>query len=174
MAESKDKKVPAKENTTKKEVLARAKRIQAAKKNADAKKSAEERKQRIARRAEAKKSKDAKELLDEKISSDDEFVEMAVSERKYKTLLTKKYKARKVWVNPNPNHIQSFIPGTIITIDVEEGKVVEEGTGIITLEAMKMQNKIEMPFTARIKKINIEVGDQIPKDFLMVELETVK
>jgi len=38
---------------------------------------------------------------------------------------------------------------------------------------MKMLNRIEMPFTARIKKINVEVGLRIPKDSLMIELEAV-
>jgi len=39
---------------------------------------------------------------------------------------------------------------------------------------MKMQNKIEMPFTAKIKKINVKKGEQIPKDFLIFELEPVE
>jgi len=35
---------------------------------------------------------------------------------------------------------------------------------------MKMQNRIDMPFTAKIKKINVKAGERIPKDFLMIEL----
>jgi len=42
------------------------------------------------------------------------------------------------------------------------------------LEAMKMINRIEMPFTARIKKINVVVGVRIPKDSLMIELEAAE
>jgi len=100
-----------------------------------------------------------------------EFVDFAVTARKYKTLLTNKYKNRKVWVEPNPYEIQSFIPGTIIEISIKEGDVVEEGAPLMILEAMKMRNRIEMPFTAKIKKINVAVGDRIPKDMLMIELE---
>ena len=100
-----------------------------------------------------------------------EFVEFAVTARKYKTLLTNKYKNRKVWVDPNPFEIQSFIPGTIIEVSAKEGDVVEEGSPLLILEAMKMRNRIEMPFTAKIKKINVNVGDRIPKDMLMIELE---
>ena len=100
-----------------------------------------------------------------------EFVEFAVTARKYKTLLSNKFKNRKVWVDPNPYEIQSFIPGTIIEISVQEGDVVQEGEPLLILEAMKMQNHIQMPFTARIKKINVNVGDRIPKDMLMIELE---
>ena len=102
-----------------------------------------------------------------------EYVDFAVTARKYKTLLTKKYENRKVWVDPNPFEIQSIIPGTILKIFVKEGDVVKEGAPLLILEAMKMQNRIEMPFTARIKKINVEIGVRIPKDSLMIELEAV-
>jgi biotin carboxyl carrier protein len=102
-----------------------------------------------------------------------EYVDFAVTARKYKTLLTKKYQNRKQWVNPSPYDIQSFIPGTIISISVKEGEVVKEGAPLMILEAMKMRNRIEMPFTAKIKKINVEVGSKIPKDTLIIELEPI-
>lgn len=182
-------------------ILERAKRIQAAKKTAEAKRAVEERKARMAKRAEAKKAnelnkkstathnKNEKAATPQQPKSEkpnanksnnkvatvaEDFEELAVSARKYKTLYTEKYKNRKFWENPNPNLIQSFIPGTIIAIDVKEGRVVKEGTKIITLEAMKMQNKIEMPFTARIKKIYVKVGEKIPKDSTLIELEPTK
>ncbi|KAB2825989.1 MAG: biotin/lipoyl-binding protein [Bacteroidales bacterium] len=100
-----------------------------------------------------------------------EMVDFAVTARKYKTQLTNKYKNRKVWVNPNPYEIQSSIPGTVISIAVNEGDLVKEGDHLLILEAMKMQNRIQMPFTARIKKINVSPGDKVPKDTLMIELE---
>ncbi len=102
-----------------------------------------------------------------------DYVQFAVTARKYKTLLTKKYLNRKVWVDPNPYEIQSFIPGTIVQIPIKEGHIVKEGELILIVEAMKMRNRILMPFTARIKKINVAVGERIPKDFLMIELEQV-
>jgi biotin carboxyl carrier protein len=103
-----------------------------------------------------------------------EFVQFAVTARKYTTLLTNKYKNRKVWVNPNPYDVQSFIPGTILEISVKEGQIVKEGEPLLILEAMKMQNRIQMPFTAKIKKINVTIGSRIPKDTLMIELEPVE
>ncbi|MHB9140639.1 MAG: acyl-CoA carboxylase biotin carboxyl carrier protein subunit, partial [Paludibacter sp.] len=74
----------------------------------------------------------------------------------------------------NPNVIQSIIPGTIISIFVKEGDVVTEGSPLLILEAMKMLNRIEMPFTARIKKINVELGVRIPRECLMIELEALE
>lgn len=101
----------------------------------------------------------------------EEFVDFAVTARKYKTLLTKKYQQRKPWVNPSAFEIQSSIPGTVIKIFVKEGDIVKEGEPLLILEAMKMQNKFEMPFTAKIKRIDIKEGERVAKDVLMIELE---
>ncbi len=100
-----------------------------------------------------------------------EYVDFAITARKYKTLLTRKYLKRKFWENPNPLELHSLIPGTVVDIFVREGDCVEEGQPVLILEAMKMKNIIEMPFTAKIKTINVEKGVKIPKDTLLVELE---
>lgn len=100
-----------------------------------------------------------------------ELVDFAITARKYKTLLTRKYKSRKFWENPNPMEIYSFIPGTIVEIFVKEGAYIEEGEPLLILEAMKMRNRIDMPFSAKIKKLNVQQGQKIPKDYLLVELE---
>ncbi len=97
-----------------------------------------------------------------------------VHSAKYQTTYTKKYENRKVWVEPNFNHINSFIPGTIVEIFVKAGQVVEAGQSILTQEAMKMLNDIQMPFKGKILKVNVEKGQKIPKSFLMVEIEPVK
>jgi pyruvate carboxylase len=96
-----------------------------------------------------------------------------VHSAKYETTYTKKYLNRKVWEEPNFNNINSYIPGTIIDILVKVGQVLNEGDSIIVLEAMKMYNDIQMPFKGRILKINIEKGQKIPKNFLMMEIEPV-
>jgi biotin carboxyl carrier protein len=100
-----------------------------------------------------------------------ELVDFAITARKYKTLLTRKYKSRKFWENPNPMEIYSFIPGTIVDIFVKEGSFIEEGEPLLILEAMKMRNRIDMPFSAKVKKMNVIQGQKIPKDYLLVELE---
>ena len=125
-------------------------------------KKIEKAEKRAEKAAEKKTKKTAKELVD-----------FTVTARKYKTLLTKKYKMRKFWENPSPYDIQSFIPGTIVKIFVKEGQVIEEGKPLLILEAMKMQNLIEMPFTAKIKKIYVSEGVKIPKEALLIELDKI-
>jgi biotin carboxyl carrier protein len=89
----------------------------------------------------------------------------------YKTELTKKFESRKNWERPNPNHMMSFIPGTIVEIFVKEGQEVKAGESLMILEAMKMKNQIEMPFDGKIKKIHVSEGEKVPNKFLMLEIE---
>jgi pyruvate carboxylase len=94
-----------------------------------------------------------------------------VHSAKYQTTYNKKYENRKVWAEPNFNHINSYIPGTIIDILVKEGQKVAAGESILILEAMKMYNDIKMPFKGKIVKVYVEIGQKIPKNFLMIEVE---
>ena len=185
----------ADEKAIRKQTIERAKRIQAARKAEAAKKVADEKKALKLKKEEAKQpikaapektvevnvipapEKTEKVIIKQQKAmtaeekKEPEMVDFAITARKYKTLLTNKYKNRKFWVNPSPYEIQSYIPGTIIEVCVKEGKTVKEGDPLLVLESMKMQNRIDMPFTAKIKKINVKAGERIPKDFLMVELE---
>jgi len=101
----------------------------------------------------------------------DELVDFAILSMKYKTKLTKKFENRVKYVDPNPNHILSYIPGTICEVFVKEGQRVKEGESLLILEAMKMRNQITMPHTGVIKSIKVSSGDKIPKNHLMVEIE---
>ena len=89
----------------------------------------------------------------------------------YKTRLTQKWINRKKWEEPNPYLLYSHIPGTIMEIEVKEGQAVEEGDSLLILQAMKMNNKLTAPFSGKIKKISVSVGDKIPKGALMIEME---
>ncbi len=100
-----------------------------------------------------------------------ELVDFQVLSLKYKTRLTRKYKERKRYEVPNPNHIKSVIPGTVLEIKVKKGQKKKEGDVILLLEAMKMINEIHMPFDGKIKNILVKKGQQISKSYLMVEIE---
>lgn len=106
--------------------------------------------------------------MEENMSNYQTFV---VNSARYKTLLTKKYKNRKKWERPDPRELYSFIPGTVLEIGVKVGQEVKEGEILMILEAMKMENKVEMPFDGVIKEINIEKGQRVPKDHLMIVVE---
>ena len=89
----------------------------------------------------------------------------------YQTKLTKKFKARKSWVRPNPNHILALIPGTILNIQVKEKQRVKAGETLLVLEAMKMENQIIMPFDGQITSILVKEGDKVSKNYVMIEVK---
>ena len=62
----------------------------------------------------------------EKKHQQEEYVDFVVTARKYKTLLTAKYKSRPMWYKPSAGDVVSHLPGTIIKIMVEEGQAVEQ------------------------------------------------
>ena len=88
----------------------------------------------------------------------------------YKTEYTNKYRNRQKWEKPDENQIHSFIPGTVIKVCVKPGDQVKEGESLLILEAMKMNNNVQMPFDGTIVSVNIKQGDRIPKRFLMLEI----
>lgn len=88
----------------------------------------------------------------------------------YKTRLTKKFKNRENWVQPNVNRIKAVIPGTIQKIMVQEGDAVSAGTPLLILEAMKMRNQVLAPVTGTVSGIHVSEGEMVPKSKLLVEL----
>ena len=101
----------------------------------------------------------------------DEIVTFRVYIAEYKTKLTKKFKSRKKWIPPNKNHILAVIPGTILDIKVKENQRVKEGETLLILEAMKMANRIAMPFDGVVTSINVEKGEMVSKNHVMIEIQ---
>ena len=92
----------------------------------------------------------------------------------YQTNYTWKFENRVKWEAPNPNHIYSFIPGTIIDIFVKPKEKVKEGETLLLLEAMKMQNQVRMPFDGQIEKIHVQKEQVVPRKYLMLEIKPLR
>ena len=90
---------------------------------------------------------------------------------KYRTQLTKKYEARKAYEAKNEKLVLAFIPGTIRKISVNEGDSVKKGDLLLTLEAMKMKNRIMSPLDGKVLKVNVKSGDTVAKNALLIELD---
>jgi biotin carboxyl carrier protein len=88
----------------------------------------------------------------------------------YKTKLTSKFRNRKKWTPPNKNHLLALIPGTILEISSRENQKKKKGETILVLEAMKMANRILMPFDGVVKTIHVSEGEIVPKNHVMVEV----
>jgi biotin carboxyl carrier protein len=57
-----------------------------------------------------------------------------------------------------PRKLTAPMPGKVVRLLVREGEGVEAGTGVIVVEAMKMQNEIKSPKTGKIQKILVAAG----------------
>lgn len=99
------------------------------------------------------------------------FKEFNIDGTIYITEVPDRVANKKKWERPNPNHIKSFIPGTIVEIFVKEGQEVKEGECLMILQAMKMKNKILMPFDGIIEKIHVNEEDKVPNRMVMVEVK---
>jgi len=67
----------------------------------------------------------------------------------------------KTTVAAGETPVPAPIPGTIIRYLVKEGDEVKANTGIVILEAMKMENEIVAPVAGKIKSINFKPGDKV-------------
>ncbi len=63
------------------------------------------------------------------------------------------------------------IPGKVTSIKVAEGDTVEEGDVVLTVEAMKMENKVHTPIAGVVKKILVKIGDSVNPDETLIEIE---
>ncbi len=65
------------------------------------------------------------------------------------------------------------MPGQITRLNVKTGDIVEAGQGLAIVEAMKMENMLTAAKHARVKNINIEVGDVLAVDEVIMEFEEI-
>jgi biotin carboxyl carrier protein len=56
---------------------------------------------------------------------------------------------------------RSPITGKVLKVFVEEGQEVESGTVLLTIEAMKMENKIFATATGKVAKVSVKDGDMV-------------
>ncbi|WP_313047738.1 acetyl/propionyl/methylcrotonyl-CoA carboxylase subunit alpha [Pseudomonas soli] len=61
--------------------------------------------------------------------------------------------------------------GSIVRVLVEPGQVVEAGTALVVLEAMKMEHSIRAPHDGTVKALFCQEGDMVSEGTVLVELE---
>lgn len=99
------------------------------------------------------------------------YYELEIDGLAYKTHLSAAFINRPKWKKPDPGAVSTYIPGTILEIYVQEGQEVKAGDLLCILEAMKMHNKILAPISGVVKKIHVTLGNKLPKNTLMFEIE---
>ncbi len=57
--------------------------------------------------------------------------------------------------------INSPMPGTILSVNVQNGSAVKKGDVLMVLEAMKMENEIMSPCDGTITSVNVQNGASV-------------
>ena len=63
------------------------------------------------------------------------------------------------------------MPGKVVRVHVEAGATVEKGTGVIVVEAMKMQNEMKSPRAGVLVAVNVKPGDTVNAGDVLAVLE---
>ena len=66
----------------------------------------------------------------------------------------------------------SPMPGKVVKINVKEGDEVKEGTVMMVVEAMKMENNIVAVGKAKVKKVFVAEGQMVDNKMQLLELES--
>ena len=67
--------------------------------------------------------------------------------------------------------VEAPMQGTIVKVLVEVGQAVEVGSGILVLEAMKMENQINAEKAGTVKEIKVNVGDTVGGGDILAVIE---
>ena len=70
-----------------------------------------------------------------------------------------------------PKKIVAPMPGKVVRILTPVGMAVEQGQGVIVIEAMKMQNELKSPKKGTVRKLNIAEGAAVEAGQTLAEVE---
>jgi biotin carboxyl carrier protein len=70
-----------------------------------------------------------------------------------------------------PIEVRATLPGLVVAIAVRDGDEVAQGSTLLTLEAMKMQNEVRAPRSGRIAGIAVEAGQAVAAGAPLLRIE---
>ena len=75
-------------------------------------------------------------------------------------------------VNVNKSgQIKAMMPGKVLEILINVGDEVSDGTPLLVIESMKMENTINSSLSGKVSNILVKVDDSVQYDQVMIEIE---
>ncbi len=74
---------------------------------------------------------------------------------------------------PSGGVVKAPMPGLVLRVEVDVGQEVDAGTGVVVLEAMKMENEIKSPAEGVVTVVHVKAGQAVEKGAVLVEIEGV-
>lgn len=100
-----------------------------------------------------------------------QYKKLIIEDSVYSTLYTEKFEKKTAWEKPDERKVYSYLPGTIIKLQVKQGDKVKIGQPLMVFEAMKMMNTVKSTQDGVVKNIQVKPGDKFPKNHLLMEFE---
>jgi biotin carboxyl carrier protein len=69
-----------------------------------------------------------------------------------------------------PVTVRAAMPGKIVQVEVMEGDHVAAGTGLLIIEAMKMENEIRSEGPGVVKAVRVKPGMAVERDAVLIEI----
>jgi biotin carboxyl carrier protein len=66
--------------------------------------------------------------------------------------------------------VKAPMPGLVVRVEVNPGQEVEAGTGLVVVEAMKMENELRAPQRGVVQQVHVRAGDRVEKGAPLVTL----
>jgi pyruvate carboxylase subunit B len=74
-------------------------------------------------------------------------------------------------VSHGPVEIKAPMPGLIIKVEVAVDDQVEQGQGIVIMEAMKMENELKASAAGRVTDVRVAAGETVEKGEVLLVIE---
>ncbi len=73
-------------------------------------------------------------------------------------------------VAKGPAPVRAPMPGLVVKVEVDEGKCVEAGDGLLVVEAMKMENELTAAVAGRVGTIHVVAGQTVEKGEVLMDM----
>jgi len=70
-----------------------------------------------------------------------------------------------------PRPVKAPMPGRVVRLMVAAGDQVEEGQGVVVIEAMKMQNELKSPKAGKVVELRVAPGDTVTAGEVLAVIE---
>lgn len=67
--------------------------------------------------------------------------------------------------------LKAMMPGRVVQVLVKPDEQVSAGQGVLTVEAMKMENEIKTPKAGRVVEVRVKAGQTVEKGEIMAVIE---
>jgi len=71
-----------------------------------------------------------------------------------------------------PRSLKAPMPGLVVRVQAEPGQKVLEGTSLIVLEAMKMENELKAAASGTVSRVTVRPGQAVEKGEVLIEFHS--